>query len=70
MAYAPYSYAHMCCSDHIQIGHTDSEHEQCPLCRAIGALEMAREHIESVDTRSAQRTLAVIDETLLSFRSR
>lgn len=27
-------YAHMCRMDHEQIGHNDSEHEQCPLCRA------------------------------------
>lgn len=28
------SYAHMCRMDHVQIGHDDSEHERCPLCRA------------------------------------
>lgn len=32
------SYPHMCRMDHIEIGHRDSEHEQCPLCRAIGAI--------------------------------
>ena len=26
-------YAHMCRSDHVEIGHNDSEHELCPLCR-------------------------------------
>lgn len=35
----PFTYPHMCRSDHIQIGHDDSEHELCPLCRVIGALE-------------------------------
>lgn len=27
-------YAHMCRMDHVQIGHNESEHEECPLCRA------------------------------------
>lgn len=29
-----YPYAHMCRDGHVMIGHNDSEHEQCPLCRA------------------------------------
>lgn len=29
------TYAHMCRIDHEQIGHNDSEHEECPLCRAL-----------------------------------
>jgi hypothetical protein len=33
-----YTYAHMCRDDHLQIGHNDSEHEQCPVCRAQGWL--------------------------------
>lgn len=33
-----HSYAHMCRDGHVQIGHNDSEHEQCPLCRAMAAL--------------------------------
>lgn len=32
------SYPHMCRMDHLQIGHSDSEHERCPLCRALDAL--------------------------------
>ena len=28
------TYAHMCRDEHQQIGHSDSEHERCPLCRA------------------------------------
>jgi hypothetical protein len=32
------TYAHMCRDGHEQIGHRDSEHELCPLCRVIGAL--------------------------------
>lgn len=32
------TYAHMCRDDHIQIGHNDSNSEQCPLCRIIGLL--------------------------------
>lgn len=37
-----YSYPHMCRDEHQQIGHSDSEHERCPLCRAndkVAALE-------------------------------
>lgn len=29
-------YSHMCRDDHEQIGHNDSEHEMCPVCRAKG----------------------------------
>lgn len=28
-------YPHMCRDEHQEIGHSDSEHERCPLCRAI-----------------------------------
>ncbi len=28
-----FTYAHMCRDEHEQIGHNDSEHEMCPLCR-------------------------------------
>jgi hypothetical protein len=35
-------YAHMCRDEHIQIGHNDSEHERCPLCRAKDELESLR----------------------------
>lgn len=31
-------YAHTCRDGHAQIGHNDSEHERCPLCRALDAL--------------------------------
>jgi len=37
------SYPHMCRDGHIQIGHADSEHEQCPLCRAMAALQFIAE---------------------------
>lgn len=42
-----YTYPHMCRSDHIQIGHKDSEHERCPLCRTISLLQAAHEYLES-----------------------
>ena len=32
-------YPHMCRDGHAEIGHRDSEHEQCPVCRAYGALD-------------------------------
>lgn len=34
----PWSYPHMCRDEHQQIGHGDSAHERCPLCRAMDAL--------------------------------
>ena len=27
------TYPHMCRMNHVEIGHADSEHERCPLCR-------------------------------------
>lgn len=41
------TYAHMCRDDHQEIGHNDSEHEQCPLCRAHGEIVAAWEKLES-----------------------
>lgn len=35
-------YPHMCRIDHQEIGHSDSDHEQCPLCRA-------NDHIEELE---------------------
>lgn len=35
-----YVYPHMCCDDHLQIGHSDSSSEMCPLCRALDALQL------------------------------
>lgn len=34
-----HSYAHMCRDEHEQIGHNDSEHELCPMCRMKNELE-------------------------------
>ena len=36
-------YAHMCRDGHVQIGHNDSEHEMCPLCRALADRDHWRE---------------------------
>jgi len=36
-----HSYAHMCRDEHVEIGHNDSEHELCPLCRAINECDAA-----------------------------
>jgi hypothetical protein len=32
-------YPHTCADEHQPIGHSDSEQELCPLCRALNALE-------------------------------
>ena len=36
------SYPHMCRDGHERIGHSDSEHEMCPLCRARAERDEAR----------------------------
>jgi len=42
--------AHMCRDGHTEIRHSDSEHEMCPLCRALGELDNARERIAEAET--------------------
>lgn len=42
-----YSYPHMCCIEHAEIGHNDSEHERCPLCRAIDERDALRYELEA-----------------------
>lgn len=63
-----YTYGHMCRDGHIQIGHKDSEHEQCPVCRLISVLESAREFVDSSDEapRYRDRLLKEIDVALYS----
>jgi hypothetical protein len=58
----------MCRDGHIQIGHQDSEHEQCPVCRLVSALESAREFIDGSDEapRQRDRLLREIDFALFS----
>lgn len=41
------AYAHMCRDEHQQIGHNDSEHERCPLCRANDNLDYAMARIQA-----------------------
>lgn len=41
------TYAHMCRDDHVEIGHNDSEHEQCPLCRALAMLAQREEELST-----------------------
>lgn len=43
-----WKYPHMCQDGHPQIGHSDSEHEQCPLCRALSDVEVARGALEGI----------------------
>ena len=38
-------YPHMCRDVHVQIGHSDSEHEMCPLCRANAKAEHLRDGV-------------------------
>lgn len=41
-------YAHMCRDGHPQIGHNDSEHEMCPLCREVARSERLRLELEKI----------------------
>src|SRR5262245_7030366 len=53
-----HSYAHMCRDEHIETGHNDSEHEMCPLCRALAENEQVRgerdSHWEVIKDAAAQ----------------
>lgn len=42
------SYPHMCRDDHVEIGHFDSEYEQCPVCRATARAEQLRLELEKI----------------------
>lgn len=37
-----FEYPHMCRDEHVEIGHSDSEHEMCPLCLALSQLARLR----------------------------
>ena len=43
------SYPHMCRDEHEQIGHRDSEHEMCPVCRALGRVTRLAEALRQVE---------------------
>jgi len=53
------AYPHMCRDGHTEIGHRDSEHEQCPLCRAYAQVEdklqFCRDLLEDLDGEGSQR---------------
>lgn len=72
MRYNPLSYAHMCCDEHVQIGHDDSDHERCPLCRAIGALQFIADGYDNQDVNHVDYRVRVYQvatealETLVS----
>lgn len=42
------AYAHMCRMDHEEIGHNDSEHEDCPLCRMQNERDVLAERCEKL----------------------
>lgn len=59
------AYPHMCQDEHIQIGHADSEHEMCPLCREIAKSEVLRDELTAseADRDSAEEDcLALLSE--------
>ena len=49
------SYPHMCRDGHIEIGHADSEHERCPLCRVIDHGTMLVIALDRIITLSDER---------------
>ncbi len=48
-------YAHMCRDDHPQVGHNDSEHECCPVCRERDRADRAESNLAA--ERQARETL-------------
>jgi hypothetical protein len=58
------TYAHMCRDGHVQIGHRDGEHEQCPLCRVMSALQDAYDYIEVNDDGTGERQRRRLLETI------
>ncbi len=46
-------YAHMCRDGHQQIGHNDSEHERCPLCRATDAQDWIAQQLHNIVTNKS-----------------
>lgn len=64
------TYAHMCRDGHEQIGHRDSEHEQCPLCRAIGGLQFIADGYDNHDVNHVDfrvKAYQVATETIASL---
>ena len=55
-------YSHMCRDGHEEIGHNDSEHELCPLCRALN-------DIAAAERRAYERVIAVCKEKGVCFCS-
>lgn len=50
------SYPHMCRDEHVEIGHSDSESEMCPMCTVLAALaESARREAELRSSLKALR---------------
>lgn len=67
------SYPHMCRMDHVEIGHSDGEHEQCPLCRAIGALQFIADGYDNHDVNHVDyrvKAYQVATETIATLTSR
>jgi hypothetical protein len=67
-----YSYPHMCRDEHIQIGHNDSEHERCPLCRALDravSAERAMQEMMEV-ARQADAEIERLRAALIRFADR
>ena len=48
-------YAHICRDNHVQIGHNDSDHEQCPVCRERNRADHAE--VQLAAERQARETL-------------
>lgn len=68
------SYAHMCRDGHIEIGHNDSEHELCPLCRMTGeafrlqeVLDAASYYIDRLEAVQQRRVVRDMTEAMEGY---
>ena len=57
------SYPHMCRDEHVQIGHSDSENERCPLCRANDAFDAQKALVQTLRTALEEAKSAILEDT-------
>lgn len=69
------SYPHMCRDGDAEIGHSDSEHEQCPLCRMTSqaflfreALDAARYYIDRLEAVQRRRVVRDMTEAMEGYK--
>lgn len=60
----------MCCDEHQKIGHADSEHEMCPLCRALAEVSRLRDDVTTLTeaNRMGNNTIFVMSAKIEALR--